>query len=434
MARKAKESAQQKISSWTKSSRRSAAAPQPSSKTTTTTAASKKNANTSDESRIPLQTQTQSMINSLKNCSVTLMRMPDDPIEMQPKEPVIIVKEPDAPKPVDKNVYDYSFDLDETPLGNSEPMQELFSKLAAENRIEMKKYKPKAVRQGKKKTDDADKPKVARKRRQDKPKTATEPPLKKPNPTVGGKIVNNQAIHTKPVQIDSNSNKILHIGAAQMDSNANMPSPIARTVQSSLRSNQMGNVQQRLRESLNLRPTLGSSTPLNSAKALDARMRNNENNTSRNLSWLGISSPGNRSTPIASRSTPIAKPATPLSIVEENRDTNQENDENTNHSVFAVDDFDAMDVNDPEPVPSTSAAAMEKSMSANGPLSVSNRENQSATLNDSSSFNIFSPTKRRVYGRSPLKNIVSSSSFFICLIYSQLFDLFNSFTLIIADE
>lgn len=414
MARKAKESAQQKISSWTNSSRRSAAASKPPTTTTTTSAIAKKNANTSDENRKPLQTQSRSTINSLKNCSVTLMRLPDDTIEVQPKEPTIIAKEPDAaPKSANQNVYDYSFDLDATPLENSEPMQELFEKLAAENRIEIKKYKPKAVRQVKKKADDADRPKAARKRRQDKPKPTSEPPLKKPNPTVGGQIDDNQAIQTKPVQIDSNSNNILHNVAAQMDSNANMPSPIARTTQSntSLRTNQIGNIQQRLRHSLSLRPTLGSSTPLNSAKTLGMRMRNNENNTPKNLSWLGVSSVGKPITPMGSKSTPIAKPTAALSFVEENRDTNQENDENTNHSVFAVDDFDAMDFIDPEPIPSTSAAAMEKPMSVNSSLSVSNRENQSTMLNDSSSFNIFSPTKRRVYGRSPLKNIVSSPAF-----------------------
>lgn len=406
MGRKAKEAAQQKITSFTKKIRHNAATSKAAAVAATTTtpsvsAKTKQDAIVSDENRTPLQNESQNVMDSLKECSVRLERLEDD--SLQPVE--MIDKQPEPPKPVNTNVYDYSFDMDATPLDNGEAMQDLFAKMAKENRIEVKKYKPKAARQVKKKTENSDQPKAVRKRRLEKPKTTSEPPAKKPNHNADAKkIVETHTAQAKPVQsVDANRNKIVASVVDKENLSANVassPGPQTQDSGKALRSNL-----ERLRNLTNLQSSLKSSTPL---KPLGTRLRSNSNNTSLNLSALGLTSP---IIATKNRSTPLAKPIRQPQIVNENQETSRAG-ENAEQSIFSVNDMDSMvDLNtDFEPIPSTSGVDKENpTITSNNTSVLSNRTNRIATpLNDSSSFNIYSPTKRRVYGRSPLKNIVSS--------------------------
>lgn len=398
MARKAKEAAQQKIVSWTQAIRRS----QPGPKATTTTAAAatsttQKNidSNENDENRSPLQSHSQTSINSMQNCSVRLERLSDDTVQLHSPRPTA-EKKLASPKPVDENVYDYSFDMDATPLDSGAEMQDLFAKLAKQNRIEVKKYKPKAVRQAKNKANNAGKPKTVRKRRQEKCKTAAEPPTKKPNLNVGENAVRTQLI---PVPVDANRNQILRTEAAKVDLVGNVGAPRPQPLGNSNIPRSAHNIE-RLRNLTNFQPTMKQSTPLKAIQALGSTKDNVENSTTINLAVdstspaivpnsrialdKGLLTVGGNSTPLATR-----------------------NNENIDRSIFAVDDFDSMGLvdldpdPDPEPTPSTSGLNKENSLNV--------ARKSALSLNDSSSFNIYSPTKRRVYGRSPLKNIVSPS-------------------------
>lgn len=347
----------------------------------------------------------------MKKCSVRLERMSDATIDIYPPKPTV-EKHSASPKPADKNVYDYSFDLDATPLDSGGEMQDLFAKLAKENRIEVKKYKPKAVRQAKKKVDNASKSKTVRKRRHVAPAGA-EPSAKKPNPNVGENVVHIRSAPREAVQVDANRNKIAGNKVVMMDSPGidRPPRPQPLGISNILRS--AHNIE-RLRKLTNFQPTMKQSTPLKATQILGSTKGIVESNTLLKRLPGSVSPATALNSPIVSNIATSAVRASPLA---------SRNNEYADRSVFAVDDFDSMDFMDPEPepepVPSTSGFNKENSLSVSSKSIQGDRQSRIATpLNDSSSFNIFSPTKRRVYGRSPLKNIVSpnGSSFVHCTI------------------
>lgn len=180
MERRAKDAAQQKISQWT-GTRRNV------SKTTTKS----ENTNAVNENRIPLQTHSPSDLNAMKNCTVRLEKMPAPAkvaktTQKASKKPAKIIPAADViakDKPNDaKNVYDYSFDADEpSPLENAPEMKDILEKLAKENKIQVKKYRPKNGKKIKPNNIDADKKVPTTKRRREKQPVDVEPPKKKPN-------------------------------------------------------------------------------------------------------------------------------------------------------------------------------------------------------------------------------------------------------------
>lgn len=509
MGRKAKDAAQKKIGEWT-GSRRNV------SKTTT----KNENTNASNENRTPLQTQSQSDINAMKNCSVRLeiMRSETKTNEIVSKTPAndipaddVIIKDKQADA---KNVYDYSFDADDIPgpmQKTEDEMKDLFEKLAKENIIEVKKYRPKNVK--KKKTDEKvpAKKETTQKRRREKQPIDTEPPQKKPNLKsrvaksnaqkvgttsattaavppkrhIDAENLANNNVPTKKVTFESkqtvNANVVIRSSARQQANTVNIENV---------------NIQPRLRSRVidNFQSTPKQSTPLGT----NATIQSKENNRSL---FFDNASPLVGSTR-ATRGQ-IKKNRLQLSAINDSQedvptptitkpDQNQENDNAPQMDNFDDDDFDFGNnmANEPQPDldvdkensldrPSTSAAALSaQNRSATSSAALSswdqpstsaaalrslNRPGTSATTsnvqkkvgtvllrnqpstskaaqiprktNDNSIFdiqdtsepNFFSPTKRvqRVYGRSPLKNIVS---FFLfnCFTHFKIFTMFFS--------
>lgn len=503
MGRKAKEAATQKIGEWTNARRNT-------SKPTT----KNENANaSSNENRTPLQTHSQNDLNAMKNCSVRLERvrietkttpsadvLDKTPAKKVPAATDVTSKDKPAKK---QNVYDFSFDADDTPgpmQETEDKMKDLFEKLAKDNIIEVKKYRPK---NGKKIKADEKKPvkKVAtQKRRREKQPVDVEPPQKKPN------------LKEKVVTVPTKSK------ATEVPSKGN-----GDAVRDQVRpaNNENVNTQPRLRNRnfQHLQSTPKTSTPLGTK----TNAMSKQNNGSLNSMFFDLASP------LAGRSTRsnIQKQRLQLSAINDSQEdvptkSMGQNENNENEPQFNFDDDDDDDfgfgnnaANGPEKdlevdkensmdrpstsaqsrpttssaasnlwdQPSTSAAALrstkitsnadknrpgtsanvlrslnQPSTSAGGLRSLRNPGNTASAFNGdknqpgtssgtlrsqdrpttslassklpttsaqaaartplrtnndnsvfeiSSEYNIFSPTKRRVYGRSPLKNIVS---------------------------
>lgn len=260
MGRKAKDAAQKKIGEWTgvhrnvsKVEREPKTAAAATVATTTTKPAATRttrtktktdeNTDTSNENRPPLQTHSPSELNAMKNCTVRLEKMdvesePESPPPQQTQQKKSVVKKQsvqvtkasatttttaaaittrakapaivnDKPNDVNK-IYDYSFDddlEDAIPLqtGQEDEMKDLFDKLAKENKIEVKKYRPKNVKK-QKTTDEKLKPAATKKvattvtRKRPREKQAVinaaaaeqQPPQKRPNLT-NKKVTNTDA-------------------------------------------------------------------------------------------------------------------------------------------------------------------------------------------------------------------------------------------------
>lgn len=497
--RKAKDAAQKKIGEWT-SVRRNA------SKATTTTT---KNENTSapTEIRAPLKTQSPSDMNAMKNCTVQLeiMQPPPKPIATVSKSPVkkipsadIVAKDKETDK---KNVYDYSFDADEfeSPAEHEDAMKDLIEKLAKENKIEVKKYRPKNVR--KKKTEDKDPANKAttQKRRREKQPNDAEPPKKKLN------LKNKQiSVNAKKPDALSSVNMLKRKHEADILANNNNLTEKAVDVinqeemtstkvtgASNLRKlaaeNQMENVnvQPRLRNRNNLQSTPKTSTPLN-VKAAAAK-KTNENN--RSLFFDNASPLVNT---VKNSMVTVRKQRLQLSAINDEQEvetavskaTEKPTEEQPVQYNFDDDDFDfgnSVVADEPQSVPNnemdkenssdkpgtsatasnarnrqgmrsaaspsrdqpgTSASAMSAqnrpgtsaasssiwdqpgtSSSIFGGSNKSNIE-QSPVRHTNDQSHVYTPTKRRDYGRSPLKNIVSLFlfNFLLSLLFLLMFD------------
>lgn len=503
MGRKAKDAAQQKIGEWT-STRRNV------SKTTTTT--KNENTNASNENRTPLQTHSQSDINAMKNCSVRLDKIRTDqktnetvgktPVKDVPTADVIVKDKEDNAK----NVYDYSFDVDDIPgpmKDTEDQMKDLFEKLAKENIIEVKKYRPKNAK--KKKPDEkvSAKKETTQKRRREKQPIDVEPPKKKPNlkakidaPKSGTLSANTAAVPQKQmVDADNLANNNIAAKKFAFESkeitNAKVAIRSSPRKQANTVNTENVNVQTRLRHRLveNFQSTpktvaLKSSTPLGTKATAQSK------DTNRSLNSLFFDHASPLTTTRATRAN-VKKHRLQLSAIndsQENESAEKPGQMDENEHVPHVDNLDDDDFdfgnnmpNEPEPVPdidkenswdqpSTSAAALNaqnkpSTSSATSSLwdqpstskaalraldrpaisptktihvisnvqikpgsksSVLRSRDQPSTssaaqtpqrdtdrsvfdIQETSEYNIFSPTKRvqRVYGRSPLKNIVS---------------------------
>ncbi|XP_031617571.1 protein dalmatian [Contarinia nasturtii] len=507
MGRKAKEAATKKIGEWTNSRRNM-------SKTTT----KNENTNASNESRTPLQTQSQSDLNAMKNCSVRLEK-----IRMDPKITDTVIKTPVKKIPAthvmtkdkaakQQNVYDYSFDGEDTPGPMKEiedQMKDLFDKLAKDNIIEVKKYRPKNVK--KTKTDEKNpvKKAVTQKRRRDKQPVDVEPPQKKPN--LKRKVVN------VPIKSTANPTVVPSKGSGddvrgQVNAintvNAKLRNPNLQRLQSTpktstplgTKANAMGKQNNGSLNSIffeNASPLVGRSTRGNIQKqrlqlsAINDSQENvpktGQNEDNENVPQYnynddndfdvgnnGVNEPDHDvdkensldrpSTSAQSRPTnssvashlwdqpstsaaalrSLDKPANSASIDKNQPGTSsgilRSLDRPTTSSASTSNEWDqpstsaaalrlldkpgksaSIDKNQPgtssgilRPLnrPSTSSASTsngwyQPSISAQAARTPLKNSNDNSVFEISSEYNIFSPTKRRVYGRSPLKNITS---------------------------
>lgn len=501
MGRKAKEAANQKIGNWTGSRRET-------SKTKTT--ANSENTNASNENRNPLQTHSQSERNAIKNCKVLLEKLNDMPkpaetVSKTPKKPKTPVEKAPADDVItkdtqvnEKNVYDYSFDGDDVPLDGGDDMKDLIAKMAKENKIEVKKYRPKHVRKKKAAENADDKKAVTKKRQREKQAIDVEPPRKKanlkkpvenvaapknaPEPNVAVKPVIRKMYTENELKLVK-PKKNIEIIEDVIIREANGCKPAAQTNTATAASNASKqsqltaanvNIQPRLRNHMNnFQSTPKSSTPLGPTQ--NAKNKDNQPmfNSLFFASPLGVSTRRNqmninkqrlqlsdiKDSPDINVGASTSKQAMDENCFAENRRLNRMNinkhrlrlsditdspDINVgastskqamNENHFAVmDPIDFDDDFEPQPVPEmdkensldrpgSSAQNRSSTNRSNASLFASTSRDQSATsrgsyhtanLNERSVFeiaetsdHIFSPTKRRVYGRSPLKNIVS---------------------------
>lgn len=458
MGRKAKDAAQQKIGKWIGVHRNVS-----NEKTKTTTAETCENTNASDENSSPIETQND--INAMKNCTVRL-----ENILMPSKNSKTIRKTPAKKVPAAETeikdtqakakVYEYSFDADSEgiPLqtGNEDAMKDLIEKLAAENKIEVKKYRPKNVK--KKKMDEKvpTKKGVARKRHREKQPIDVEPPQKKSNlknkvtTAIGKQLVSvapilkqkhvteNSANNNNAVKKTVNivSNKITTANATAINTDHSKAN-----AQPKLRNRNLNN---------NFQSTPKSSTPLG-AKTVASNQGNNRSLNSGffdNVSPLMSSMKNTRGNitkhrlqlsaiddsqeeALTSAAHNIENCAAPQSIDYDNDGFNFNFDDNVaNEADHDMDKENSLDR------PGTSAetitttirpqtrtmatSAMQNRIESRSVASTSSGSNNAANatprntndhsifdMQNESEYHIFSPTKRRVYGRSPLKNIVS---------------------------
>lgn len=487
MGRKAKDAAMDKITRSNSSSRRNLSA----AKTTTITTTNKKqNANTSqNENRTPLKTQSQSTINTMKNCSVHLDKLSKKTIsdsilssskqqlndenisetqttvdenmfadenasttmkncsvsieKMSEKSISDVILSPkqrstnanrDKVKTIDdENVYDYTFDSDAIPINTSSGnvMKDLFDKLAKENKIEMKKYRPKHGKKATtKKTEKNEKQKVTRKRRQVKQSTETEPPQKKPNLNANkvdntnnnnllksSNIDANETTNDKAAKNDANDNILQNVGVSNIQNPKINREPVITSetkkvvfkdnaqpsTSSAYFNNENVNTRPRIRNAnlSHFQSTPKSSTPLSSKQSVTLISNINKIDFSMESSISSNESPSIPTNPLTTRVT--RRSANQNSLQQSSiQQIQSQNDDIQSDSEFFIDDFDSIN-----PMPSASSAVDKENVIGAKNYSTSNRSNASRmTLSNSDASN--SPTQHRVYGRSPLKNIVSS--------------------------
>lgn len=493
MGRKAKEAAQIKIGEWT------GARPKTSTTLTTTT----KTDNASTENRAPLQTQSQSDINAMKNCSVRLENIKITTKKVEQVNKIRAGKKVPATDVNDKqndakNVYDYTFDAEDDlgPMNTTESeMKDLFEKLAKDNIIEMKKHRPKIVKKKKTEEKTADKKTVTQKRRREKQPVEIEPLQKKSNlkvkfanvPKPGTSSANTVAVPSKRnIETENLANGNVPVNSSKQPVNT-----VTRSSANKQANIENVNANSRLRNRVlqNFQSTPKSSTPL----GLTANAKSREKDRSLNSLFFDNASPlvdSNRS----NRAKNGLKQRLHLSAINDIQENSPnvslvQNKENENVPQVDYDDGDNFDfgtnmANEPEPEPnvdkenelnrpSTSAAALKTRNETEKSEAVSNAQNKASTsssvsnlwdqpstsaaalrslerpgtnastsnainqpstssrswdqpstsaaaktsirsisdrsvfdIPNTSDYNVFSPTKR-VYGRSPLKNIVS---------------------------
>lgn len=443
MGRKAKEEAQQKIGIWTKSRRNV-------SKIST-----KENANASNnnENRSPLQTQSQSVTNSMKNISVCGDRLNSGMVSTTSTNPntkttgnknnvltrsqsqseqiplknlsirlerldsktieelVSIPSKPFAAverifnkdkKTYMENVYDYTFDNDAIPLETEDAMKDVYKKLAKENKIVVKKYRAKNVKRRQPEKNGAAKKEKTQKRHRDKQPAEIEPPQKKPN--LQNKKVNNLNVvpsaktmktRSSVVSIEKNNNFKNAANAEKREMEKTDTNDLVHKKQSENVSFNEKSVEAftRLRLRNRIQPksqsTPKTSTPLN-VKAVHISNFDNES---------PVSIPETHE-----KARELTKQRLQLSIAEESIEVNRASPVQENDSVQYFDDDDF-------PMPSVGASNQDKENTLTVPGTSGASNNSNKTKDSDYNSRIFSPTVRRVYGRSPLKNIVSSFCF-----------------------
>lgn len=468
MGRKAKDAAQKKIGQWIGVHRNV-------SKSETKTTTKNENTNASNENRAPLQSHSQSDINAMKNCTVRLEKLPVESKQMDRKCKTPVKLMPTAMEETNdkttgvKNIYDdFSFEADEIPLktGQEDAMKDLFEKLAKENKIEVKKYRPKNVQKKKPNEKIAVKKPTIQKRRREKQPMDAEPPQKKPNlkskiigmekrkDTVSVNIVAKSTKPKDPEKLVSSNNLDKNVNSAQSKNVVTTKAAITAehiNAQPRLRNNKLIAIN-------NIQSTPKSSTPLGSKVA----MTNNVNNISLKSQYFANASPLMSS--FRSTRGNLVKQRLQLSAINDSQEeqastsTVHRNQENANDSQlnFNDDNFDLgtnmvaqpelqlnvdmeMDKenslersnsngntaqsaintaqtntsvsNSLRSRPESSAVAVtswdQPSTSSASITPIRNANNQSVfNMQNDDSYRFFSPTKRRVYGRSPLKNIV----------------------------
>lgn len=530
MGRKAKDAAQKKIGEWT-GARRDVSKVEKAPKTTTkpkpaatlATTKTNENANTSDENRSPLQTFSPSELNAMKNCTVILEKF-ENPSDQapQPKRPqrnALAAKKLPAPAKISapaaahadivpqkqtdtQKVYDYSFDDDSDEAmslqtDQDDVMKDLFDKMARENKIVVKKYRPKNVKKQKANADDKDKPAkkatATRKRPRDKQVTSAgqQPPQKRPN--LKSKKVTNTDADSGDVAVDNG--RKLDVGPANNrigDGNGISPGKKVTILEDILiKPNEMitlkriakqtdrVDLQPRLRNQLmkNFQSTPKSSTPLSTktATAINTKDRslnslfenvsplnnnlskpNRANRLKSRLQLSPINDNENAEAPtspahcgsldadfddfdFAIETSPVL-PSEASKFTERNKENSpdrpgptatvtptaenrQQSSASAGRSVQVRRGPSPLSAINP-PQASTSAGSSIQSRSKPSVLASTSRANSTNSsdtgstpqnsnnyshfeMNDVSDYHIFSPTKRRAYGRSPLKNIVS---------------------------
>lgn len=441
MARKAKEEAQQKIGNWTKSLRNV-------SKTST-----KENANASNnnENRAPLQTQSQNAINSMKNVSICLDRLNSETVSTTPtksntkttgnKNNILskfqsqskaiplrnlsirlecldsrtieeLVSSPSKPfaavekifkkdKKTDmENVYDYTFDNDAIPLETEDAMKDVYDRLAKENKIEVKKYRAKNVKKQPAKKGAAKKEKM-QKRHRDKQPAEIEPPRKKPN--LQNKKVNHLNIVPPPATTTMKTRSNIEI----IEKNNNLTADTEKRAIEKTNANDMAHEKQS--------KNVSSNEKTGEAFArlrLRNRIQPNSQSTPKtstpvNVKTVHFSNFDDESPVLISETREKAREWTKqrlqLSTAEESIEANRTSPVQENDYVQYFDDDDF-------PMPTVSSNQdKENTLTVPGTSAASSISNKPKDSDDNS--RIFSPTVRRVYGRSPLKNIVSSFCF-----------------------
>lgn len=536
MGRKAKDAAQQKIGEWTGSARRNTSTvekvkntatkittttkPQPAAAAPTTI--TNENANTSNENRSLSEKYSQSELNAMKNCSVVLEQLeyPFQQAKQQPQNRELTAKSMPAPalkKPsavaakenqtAVKKIYDYSFDddlNDAIPLETGEEgmMKDLFDKLAKENKIVVKKYRPKNVKKPKANADEKEKPTkkaaVTRKRLREKQTTSAEQPAQK-RPNLKNVQVTN---------IDGNNDAAAAVAADKRKvDTAPADAIVAKTVTDQVGSGILAGKKVTILEDILIKPKETTSNKITAKLAgrvnvlptLKNRLANNFQSTPKSSTPLSTKtatainakdrsmkslffenvSPLNEDSTRSTRSN-LLKQRLRLSAINDSDDveasTSSAHQNAPDNSVPVqqmdfLDDWDddgihftSNDANVPQPgkftkknkenspnrpgsslqtntsnplQPSTSAGLVQN-RSGPSPLGVRSIQNRLRTgavisssrsnstkssdagstpqnsnnyshfeMNDISDYHVYSPTKRRVYGRSPLKNIVS---------------------------
>lgn len=431
MGRKAKEEAQQKMANWTKSRRNV-------SKTST-----KENANTSNnnENRAPLQTKSQSAINSMKNESVSttptklnikttsnknsVLSRSQSQCEKIPLKNLsirlecldsttieeLVLSPPKSFAAVEKifkkdkknnieNVYDYTFDNDAIPLVTEDAMKDVYEKLAKENKIEVKKYRAKNVKRQPEKKGAAKREKT-QKRRRDRQPAEIEPPRKKPN--LKNKKVNNLNIAPSAKTMKTRSS----IKSTEKNNNLKNAADAEKRAIGKKNGNDLLNEKQSKNVSLNERSGEAFARLRLRNRIQPSSQSTPKTSTPLNVKTVHFSNFDVESPVLISETRKKARELTKqrleLSIAEERIEANRASPLQKNDSVQYFDDDDF-------PMPSVcSNQDKENTLTVQGSNTASSNSNKPKESNDNS--RIFSPAVRRVYGRSPMKNIVSSFCF-----------------------
>lgn len=424
--RKAKEAARQKIDNWCGGvgTQRNAMS------------AKNKNAiNTSDD-RTPLKTQSKNTNESVKRCSVRIERLTVEKTvnTVSPKKVVTT----NATKKVgekramasDKNVFDYTFDGDADAISleqdNQNELQDLFKKMAKENKIVVKKYRPKiAKKQAESKTDE--KKVVAKKRRNEK-KSVAEPPRKKPNLKVDQIVYNGKRLAAQNPKVSKSKQTVVAENVANnnfsLDDIENLSAITDSIADKELNAhNDRSKPTERVNTRLQLRnnptsqstpkvkaPVVAKPTATVTTSSLAVTKPNTRRNVLEDFSKLKTSSPLTNSNRANKAHSVLGQQRLRLPTINDASETNFELSDN--EIDFGGDDFfdNAFE-------PELDIEVADKENSLDRPQKASTSAQSTAGSNDKSNFivlddssyNIFSPTKRvgRVYGRSPLKNIVS---------------------------
>lgn len=302
---------------------------------------------------------------NIRNCSVYVKRLSADEISdaiNTVKNPTKVVEKATEEDHAEENanIYDYTFDSDAIPLnaGNQNDLNELFKKMEKENKITVKKYRPKNVKkQPQKKV--VEKKTAPRKRRNIEKSSVEEPVQKVPN-----------------LKMTEHVNTRLRLRNIDMTNHHSTPKS----------------------------PKSDTAVGASAGQSIERR-RPIE------FSFADMTSPIMNSTRKKVHPTSLPKQRLNMSPIDES--DGQGNDFGDNMVFDDHDDYIGDNV--VEHVPNVDLTldkenARKKFQNNSRATMQSSANDKSVFSISNSSFEVFSPTKRRVYGRSPLKNIVSICS------------------------